>query len=64
MLLLQALVFPGIALVVRARLTLRLGLFVSSPGCLAFFALRGPMRTESLAAVRTEVSQANHLNCH
>jgi len=34
MLLLQALVFPGVALVVRARLTLRLGLFVGSPGCL------------------------------
>jgi len=42
MLLLQTLVFPGVTLVVRARLTLLLGLlaFVSSPGCLANFSLR------------------------
>jgi len=39
MLLLQALVFPGISLVVRARLALRLGLFVRSPGCLTHIAL-------------------------
>jgi len=67
---LQLLERPGISLVVRAGLTLnllrylRIWIFVSSPGCLANFSLRGPMRTESLAAVRTEVSQANHLNCH
>ena len=42
MLLLQTLVFPGVTLVVRARLTLLLGLlaFVSSPGCLTDFSLR------------------------
>jgi len=44
MLLLQASVFPGISLVVRARLALDLGLLVGSPGCLTFFALRGPLR--------------------
>ena len=44
MLLLQAFVFPGIALVVRARLTLLLDWFVGSPGCLPFFALCGALR--------------------
>jgi len=44
MLLLQAYVFPGVALIVRARLALDLGLLVSSPGCLAFLALRGALR--------------------
>jgi len=39
MLLLQASVFLGVSLVVRARLTLRLGLFVRSPGCLTHIAL-------------------------
>jgi len=70
MLSLQLLECLSISLVVRARLTLdlprylRVWIFVSPPGCGSNFALRGPMRTESLAAVRTEVSQANHLNCH
>jgi len=42
MFLLQTLVFARVTLVVRARLTLLLGLlaFVSSPGCLADFSLR------------------------
>jgi len=67
---LQLLECLGISLVVRARLTLnfprylRVWIFVGSPGCLAGFSFRCPMRTEGLAAVRTEVSQANHLNCH
>jgi len=66
---LQLLECLGISLVVRARLTLnlprylRVWIFVGSPSCGTNFSLRGPMRTESLAAVRTEVSQANHLNC-
>jgi len=65
---LQLLEGLSITLVVRARLALDLLHFlwgdVGSPGCRSYFSLRGPMRTESLAAVRTEVSQANHLNCH
>jgi len=40
MLLLETPVFPGVALVVRARLTLDLGLFVGSPGCRAGLSLR------------------------
>jgi len=43
MLLLQTSVFPGVALVVRARLALDLGLLVGSPGCRALVALRGPV---------------------
>jgi len=40
MLLLQTPVFPGIPLVVRARLAFHLGLFVGSPGCRASLSLR------------------------
>jgi len=65
---LQLLECLGISLVVRARLAFDLLHFlrgdVGSPSCRPDFSLRGPMRTESLAAVWTEVSQANHLNCH
>jgi len=44
MLLLQALVFPSVALVVRARLALLLLWFKGSPSCLALLALRGALR--------------------
>jgi len=69
-LLLESLESLSVSLAVRARLTLnllrylRVWIFVGSPRRGSNFPLRGPMRTESLAAVRTEVSQANHLNCH
>jgi len=43
MLLLQASVFLGVTLVVRARLALDLGLLVGSPGCRALLVLRGPV---------------------
>ena len=39
MLLLQTLVFPGVTLVVRARLALLLGLLIRAPSCLTHLAL-------------------------
>jgi len=65
---LQLLECLSISLVVRARLALDLLDFlwgdVGSPCCRALLSPCGPMGTEGLAAVRTEVSQANHLSCH
>ena len=62
MLLLQALVRLRIPLVIRARLTL--DLLHTLPGDDRLHRRRGRgMRAEGFSAVRTEVSQANHLNC-
>jgi len=55
MLLLQTLVFPGVALVVRARLALRLGFLVGSPGCLPDLALLRARGGEGFPTIRTVV---------
>jgi len=55
MLLLQALVFPGVSLVVRARLPLLLEWLVCSPGCLASLALLRAGGREGFPTVWTVV---------